>query len=76
MMLTKSNTFVGEFFSNWGRIVRIFRAHLNDKYVMQDSPLRWGDVFRDDKSTEEPPVLIYDTRIAFGEGKPIAPPGW
>lgn len=73
MILSKSNTFVGEFVSNWGRIVRIFRAHLNDKFVVHDHSLRWGDVFRE---TGEPPVLFHDTRIAFGEGKQSPPPGW
>ena len=67
MILTKSNTFVGEFVSNWGRIVRIFRAHLHDKYVIHDNLLRWGAMAREDETIdEERPVLFHDTRIAFG----------
>jgi hypothetical protein len=67
MILTKSNTFVGEFVSNWGRIVRIFRAHLHDKYVIHDNLLRWGAMTREDETIdEERPVLFHDTRIAFG----------
>lgn len=76
MILAKSNTFVGEFYSNWGRIVRIFRAHFNDKYAMHDSnSFSLGDLFRDEE-TAEPPVLFHDTRTAFGEGKLLPPPGW
>jgi len=82
MILTKSNTFVGEFNSNWGRIVRIFRTQLNDAFVMPDEPpVSWSEWFglskrEDDFVTDEPPVLVHDIRIAFAEDKSIPPPGW
>lgn len=82
MILTKSNTFVGEFNSNWGRIVRIFRTQLNDAFIMPDEPpVSWSEWFglskrEDDFATDEPPVLVHDIRIAFAEDKPIPPPGW
>ncbi|KAL7532423.1 hypothetical protein ACHAXR_004619 [Thalassiosira sp. AJA248-18] len=81
MILTKSNTFVGEFNSNWGRVVRIFRTQLNDMYTMPDRSFSWKELFGLSKTKEpvlnaEPPVLIHDTRIAFAEDKPIPPPGW
>lgn len=31
MMLSKSDTFVGEFNSNWGRIVKVFRHSIDDR---------------------------------------------
>ena len=79
MILTKSNTFVGEFTSNWGRIVRIFRTQLNDMYVIPDKSSGWADIFNA-KETEtlkaEPIVLVHDIRMAFAEDKAIPPPGW
>ncbi|KAL7545589.1 hypothetical protein ACHAWF_008939 [Thalassiosira exigua] len=81
MILTKSNTFVGEFNSNWGRIVRIFRAQLNDMYVMPDNSFSWKGMLglNDEKEStpkDENPVVIHDIRLAFAEDKPIPPPGW
>lgn len=81
MILTKSNTFVGEFNSNWGRIVRIFRTHLNDMYVAPSNSFSWKEVIglsgRDESALPvERPVLVHDTRVAFAEDKPIPPPGW
>lgn len=80
MILTKSNTFVGEFNSNWGRIVRIFRTQLNDMYVIPETPSVWSRLFGLSKNAREtvtvPPVLVHDIRIAYGEDKAIPPPGW
>mmetsp|Transcript_30262 Transcript_30262/g.54800 ORF Transcript_30262/g.54800 Transcript_30262/m.54800 type:complete len:575 (-) Transcript_30262:99-1823(-) len=82
MILTKSNTFVGEFNSNWGRLVRIFRTQLNDMYVLPDNSFSWKELFGLTQKEEThvvkagPPVLIHDIRIAFAEDKPIPPPGW
>jgi len=82
MILTKSNTFVGEFNSNWGRVVRIFRTQLNDMYVMPDNPFSWKKLFGLDSHEEKPvgnvehPVLLHDIRIAFAEDKSVPPPGW
>mmetsp|Transcript_2463 Transcript_2463/g.6125 ORF Transcript_2463/g.6125 Transcript_2463/m.6125 type:complete len:103 (+) Transcript_2463:55-363(+) len=83
MILTKSNTFVGEFNSNWGRIVRIFRTQLNDMYVMPDKSFSWRDIVgltkytkKEELTKAEPPALVHDIRIAFAEDKPIPPPGW
>lgn len=83
MILTKSNTFVGEFTSNWGRIIRIFRMQLNEMYVIPDKSFGWADLFgltKNAKETEtlksEPPVLVHDMRLAFAEDKAVPPPGW
>lgn len=50
MIAAKSKTFVGEFNSNWGRLVRIFRTQLNDTADSDRSPVieretrvAWGD---------------------------------
>ncbi len=61
MILTKSNTFIGEFSSNWGRIVRIFGRTTN---------------YNSKETMTEPPVLIHDIRLAYGEEKAVPPPGW
>lgn len=80
MILTKSNTFIGEFNSNWGRIVRIFRTQLNDMYVMPDTSISWAEFFgltkKENPVTAEHPVLVHDIRVAFAEDKIIPPPGW
>jgi hypothetical protein len=83
MILTRSNTFVGEFNSNWGRIIRLFRTQLNDMYVIPDKVSGWADFFgltKNTKETEslkaEPLVLVHDIRVAFAEDKAIPPPGW
>lgn len=82
MILTKSNTFVGEFNSNWGRVVRIFRTQLNDMYVMPDRSFGWKELLglsakeEIPVAKEERPVLLHDIRIAFAEEKPVPPPGW
>jgi hypothetical protein len=86
MILTKSNTFIGEFSSNWGRIVRIFRAQINDMYVITNkssSYYGWMASFfgrttnyNSKETMTEPPVLIHDIRMAYGEEKAVPPPGW
>lgn len=84
MILTKSNKFVGEFNSNWGRIVRIFRTQLNDMYIMPNHSFSWKELFglstaqqqKPAHKNSEPPVLVHDIRIAFAEDKPVPPPGW
>ena len=83
MILTKSNTFIGEFSSNWGRIVRIFRAQINDMYVIPEKSSSWVARFfgstanyNSKETMTEPPVLIHDIRMAYGEEKAVPPPGW
>lgn len=83
MILTKSNTFVGEFTSNWGRLVRTFRTQLNDMYVMPDTSLGWKELLGLAREEDElpkaeggRPSLVHDTRVAFGEDKALPPPGW
>lgn len=57
IILSKSSTFIGEFGSAFGRLVRTFRAALND------FPGR----------EEEGPVLVRDTRVVWGEHHPGPP---
>jgi hypothetical protein len=81
MVLTKSNTFVGELNSNWGRIIRIFRMQLNDMYVIPES-FGWANLLgllpnaKETEISTEPPVLIHDMRLAFSEDSVVPPPGW
>lgn len=57
IILSKSSTFIGEFGSSFARLVRTFRASLND------FPGR----------EEEGPVLVRDTRVVWGELHPGPP---
>ncbi|KAL7496956.1 hypothetical protein ACHAWT_008816 [Skeletonema menzelii] len=57
IILSKSSTFIGEFGSGFGRLVRTFRAALND------FPGR----------EEEGPVLVRDTRVVWGKSHPGPP---
>ncbi len=57
IIVSKSSTFIGEFGSPFARLVRTFRAALND------FPGR----------EEEGPVLVRDTRVVWGELHPGPP---
>jgi len=57
IILSKSSTFIGEFGSSFARLVRTFRAALND------FPGR----------EEEGPVLVRDTRVVWGKLHPGPP---
>ena len=57
MILTKSSKFIGEFNSNWGRLIRNFRTVLND-------------ISNPYTSSEEPPVFVRETIVAFGPNHP------
>lgn len=61
MILVKSNVFVGEYNSNWGRLIRLFRLRISDseKIVNGARPV-----------TQRGQMLI-----AFGRKHP-GPPGW
>lgn len=77
MVLTKSDTFVGEFVSNWGRIIRLHRLILNDSPLVgeiKESSSNWlkKKPVEDDL---EPPAFIRDIRVAFGD-LISPPPGW
>lgn len=60
MILARSNVFVGEFNSNWGRLVRTFRLKMNDSSKIMNGAR---------------PVLQREMRVAWGNRRP-GPPGW
>jgi len=60
MILTKSDIFVGEFNSNWGRLVRSFRMKVNDSAKVMNGAR---------------PVVAKEMKIAWAQQKP-SPPGW
>ena len=60
MILAKADLLVGEFNSNWGRLLRVFRIRPNDSRKIE----RGGR-----------PVLIKEMRVAWGRQIP-GPPGW
>jgi hypothetical protein len=66
MILAKSKTFIGEYNSNWGRLVRTMRVRL----VEDDRLLRGSD---ESESVEK--TYTKDTRIAWGP-KRMRAPGW
>jgi hypothetical protein len=77
MILTKSDTFVGEFVSNWGRIIRLNRMILNDSPLVGEKKEITGTWLKKSSFEEdaEPPAFIRDFRVAFGE-LISPPPGW
>ncbi|KAL7535059.1 hypothetical protein ACHAXR_006245 [Thalassiosira sp. AJA248-18] len=60
MILTRSDIFVGEFNSNWGRLVRTFRLKVNDSAKVMNGAR---------------PVLERNMKVAWGNQRP-GPPGW
>jgi len=60
MILAKSDVFVGDFNSNWGRLVRTFRLRMsNDAEVAAGAR----------------PVTLKEVKVAWGSETPL-PPGW
>jgi len=59
--MQKANTFVGEFHSDWGRLVRTSRLMLNKAAIEEGS--------------HNNPVLLKDMNVAWGYLHP-GPPGW
>lgn len=46
MIMAKSDMFIGEYNSNWGRFIRVFRLHLNDDGTLdrtKDVKVAWGN---------------------------------
>ena len=60
MILAKSDVFVGDFNSNWGRLVRTFRLRMS-----KDA----------DIATGVKPVMLKEMKVAWGSDNPL-PPGW
>jgi len=60
MILAKSDIFVGEFNSNWGRLVRTFRMKINDSAKVMNGAR---------------PVVVKEMKIAWAHRHP-GPAGW
>lgn len=60
MILAKSDIFVGEFNSNWGRLIRTFRMKVNDSTKVMNGAR---------------PVVAREMKIAWAHRHP-GPPGW
>jgi len=63
VVLRNADTFVGEFHSDWGKLIRTFRLMLK-----AGQRLGLGGV-------DQGPVLLKDTKVAWGRLHP-GPPGW
>jgi len=73
MIVVRSETFVGEFNSNWGRFARIFRMFFNDGMnFASEGGLGSGYGAGSGMRTD---VVVKDFRVAFGPFEPD-PPGW
>jgi len=81
LILAKSNLFVGEFNSNWGRLVRVFRMRLNDELfdadgeaegidLDQGEQLAAGGKRRRAAKTVAHPVLTKGLKVAWGKPHP------
>ena len=64
MILSKSRTFIGEYNSNWGRVIRTMRVRLNDNHDIKQA------IGEADRSI----VRTLDTRVAWGSAVE-KPPG-
>ena len=62
MILAKSNLFIGEYNSNWGRLIRTFRLRMNDKFK----------IFNGESLTYDSGEGM---KVAWGNERP-SPPGW
>jgi len=73
MISAKSDVFVGEYNSNWGRLVRMFRLKMNDGTGVNGGMggLNGGTA----EDVAKKPVLERETKIAWGFQHP-GPPGW
>lgn len=72
LILAKSNLFVGEFNSNWGRLVRVFRMRLNDELFMAngDDEEQPDGKRRRTAKTVAHPVLTKGLKVAWGKPHP------
>lgn len=75
MLLTKADTFTGEFTSNWGRIIRLNRLILNDSPRVGEINQSSNNWLKKSAEDPEPPAYIRDIRVAFGD-LVTPPPGW
>ena len=72
MILSKARTFIGEYNSNWGRLIRTVRVRLNDTIPLANEENRNKNV---NTKQIRSFTQILDTRVAFG--KTIeSTPGW
>jgi hypothetical protein len=81
LILAKSNLFVGEFNSNWGRLVRVFRMRLNDELFTADGEAEGDDLDQGEQQAESGkrrrtaktvphPVLTKGLKVAWGKPHP------
>jgi len=82
LILAKSSLFVGEFNSNWGRLVRVFRMRLNDDLIAAngevedadsdegEQPAAEGEKRRRAARTVAHPVLTKGLKVAWGKTHP------
>lgn len=82
LILAKSNLFVGEFNSNWGRLVRVFRMRLNDDLFTANGEIEGVDSDeggqpaaaegekRRRAATVAHPVLTKGLKVAWGKIHP------
>ncbi|KAL9186886.1 hypothetical protein ACHAXT_010606 [Thalassiosira profunda] len=69
MILSKAKTFIGEYNSNWGRVIRTMRVRLNPLEATSDS-----DRGEETKVMQvEEATRTLDTRIAWGSTRPRTP---
>jgi len=72
-----ADTFVGEFNSDWGKLIRLFRLVLNEEGGMLNIMGKLGPAHRlvlsqrESTGADPSPVVLKDTKVAWG---PIRPP--
>jgi len=70
MILSKAHTFIGEYNSNWGRVIRTMRVRLNAPVAQDDSEGKEGTKIVQDLNGL---TNVLDTRTAWGSARERAP---
>jgi len=79
IVVRTADTFVGEFNSDWGKLIRLFRLALNQEVGMIGNRGMLGPVQllilgqRGGAEIDQSPVLLKDTKVAWGPMRPLSP---
>ncbi|KAL3815534.1 hypothetical protein ACHAXA_004179 [Cyclostephanos tholiformis] len=69
-LLCRARTFIGEYNSNWGRVIRTMRVRMNPILALPDGD---GGVDGDVASTRNGLTYTLDTRVAWGSNRERTP---
>jgi len=79
IVVRTADTFVGEFNSDWGKLIRLFRLAVNQEVGMIGNRGMLGPTQklvlgqRGGAEMDQSPVLLKDTKVAWGPMRPLSP---